>query len=365
MKKTHSKIITISLGLFFFATAALCWLSPAKDYSLSERRKLAQMPAATVQSILNGKFMKDFESYTLDQFPLRKTLRKISAQFSCNVLKQQDHHEIYVVNGSASKLDYPLNENSVQHATDRFQTVYNRYLSESHGNVYHSIVPDKSYFLSHYQNHPSMDYSRLEELVNNSMPYSTYIPIFDTLDENCYYLTDPHWRQEKIQPTAERIAEGLGFSLKETFTTQALDVSFSGAYAGQSALSFPAETIYYQTNSLLERCVVDNKENNTTGGVYDLEKGTGRDPYELFLSGPVSLLTIQNSEGPAGKRLIIFRDSFGSSLAPYLVEGYEEITLIDIRYLALEYLSNFVDFGNADVLFLYSASVLNHSETIK
>ena len=96
-----------------------------------------------------------------------------------------------------------------------------------------------------------------------------------------------------------------------------------------------------------------------------MEKAAGKDPYEMFLSGSVSLLTIENQSAKTDKELVIFRDSFASSLAPLLIDGYAKITLVDIRYLPPERLGNWLSFEDQDVLFLYSASVLNNSETIK
>ena len=62
------------------------------------------------------------------------------------------------------------------------------------------------------------------------------------------------------------------------------------------------------------------------------------------------------------KELILFRDSFGSSIAPLLAEGYSKVTLVDIRYIRWERLEQFVDFKDKDVLFLYSTALLNHNE---
>ena len=61
----------------------------------------------------------------------------------------------------------------------------------------------------------------------------------------------------------------------------------------------------------------------------------------------------------------MFRDSFGSSITPLLIEGYSSITLVDIRYLASNRLGKYVDFTDCDVLFLYSTGVLNNSSTLK
>ena len=45
--------------------------------------------------------------------------------------------------------------------------------------------------------------------------------------------------------------------------------------------------------------------------------------------------------------------------------GWKTITLVDIRYLQPERLGTWLTFDTQDVLFLYSAPVLNSSETIR
>jgi hypothetical protein len=68
-------------------------------------------------------------------------------------------------------------------------------------------------------------------------------------------------------------------------------------------------------------------------------------------------------------KILLFRDSFGSSLAPLLLECYEKITLIDTRYVGYELLEQFVDFSDddteIDVLFIYSTEVINNSLLLK
>ena len=61
----------------------------------------------------------------------------------------------------------------------------------------------------------------------------------------------------------------------------------------------------------------------------------------------------------------MFRDSFGSSLAPLLVRDYRTVTLVDLRYLSSQLLDQFIDFHGQDVLFLYSPSVYNNSTMLK
>ena len=73
----------------------------------------------------------------------------------------------------------------------------------------------------------------------------------------------------------------------------------------------------------------------------------------------------ENPDAETDRELVIFRDSYGSSLAPLLVKGYSKITLVDIRYLASPFVGQYVRFDSQDVLFLYSTSVLNNSITLK
>ena len=85
----------------------------------------------------------------------------------------------------------------------------------------------------------------------------------------------------------------------------------------------------------------------------------------MFLSGPVSLLEITNPAGPEDKTLVVFRDSFGSSLVPLLVEGYGRVILADLRYMPGSSLQDYVDISGADALFLYSTLVLNNSTLLR
>ena len=59
--------------------------------------------------------------------------------------------------------------------------------------------------------------------------------------------------------------------------------------------------------------------------------------------------------------MILFRDSFGSSLVPLLLDNYRKITLVDIRYISSKILEQYIDFNGQDVLFLYSSLVLNQN----
>lgn len=358
-------IVTVIVpGIVFVSLTMASWLLPPQEFSDNERRKLTQRPKFSLDTMSDGSFMTEFEKYTLDQFPLRDQFRTLKAYTTYDVFGQLDNHDIYIQDGYAAKLEYPLQMDSLEHAADRFAYIYEKYLADKEMNIYLSIVPDKSYFLAEKHGYLSMDYEKLFHVMRNHMNYADYIDITGTLDITDYYKTDTHWRQEKLPETAAVLAEGMGTSISGAYTEYALDVPFYGVYYGQSALPLPPETLYYLSNDVLDGCIVTNHEDQTMGSIYNMEKKSGKDPYEIFLSGPRSLITIENPNCESDKELVIFRDSFGSSIAPLLSEGYAKITLVDIRYLRADLLERFIEFKNQDVLFLYSTSVLNHSETL-
>ena len=108
-----------------------------------------------------------------------------------------------------------------------------------------------------------------------------------------------------------------------------------------------------------------NFEKNKPGSIYDMERAHGKDAYDMFLGGEIAKLVIENPNAKTDKELVIFRDSYGRSIIPLMIDDYAKITVIDTRYQIPQLLLMGVNFDNADVLFLYSTLVLNASSEMK
>lgn len=364
-EKTKNITLVIMTVLFLYGFSLWSILKPADTESVSERRPLATFPTVSGESALSGTFMTDFEKYTLDQFPLRDRFRTLKAATTFYIWGQKDNNRIYIKDGHASKLEYPYNEESVEYAAERFRFVYDRYMADKDMSVYLSVIPDKNYFMAQENGYPAIDYDEFISHLKDNTDFAEYIDIVPLLELSDYYYTDTHWRQEEIQDVAGYLASGMGVNLSDEYTINQIDTPFYGVYYGQSALPLTADVLYYLDSPTLNGCKVYDYETNAYIPVHDLEKTKGNDPYEMFLSGSKSLITIENPNADTDNELILFRDSFGSSIAPLLAEGYAKITLVDIRYISPNVLEQFITFENQDVLFLYSVSVLNNSITIK
>ena len=359
MKRTISLILILAI---WGGLAAFAWVKAPAEVSDAERRPLEQFPAVSGESLLSGQFMKDFADYAVDQFPLRDGFRTLNAYLTYYLLGQKDNNGIYLSDGYAAKMDYPLDEGSVSNALTRFMELHELYLEGSE--VHFALVPDKSYYLAEEAGVLSIDYDALYAHVAESLPWAELIDLREYLTIDDYYRTDTHWRQEQIVPAAQAIAQKLGVTVPE-FQQMAIDRPFYGVYYGQAALPMEPDTMYYLTNEVLENCTVTIHDSGTTAAVLDTTKLGSRDLYDVFLSGGAAVLEINNPAGQAGRELIVFRDSFGSSMVPLLVNDYETVWVLDTRYVNPAMLGNFVDFRGQDVLFLYSTLILNSSSALR
>ena len=355
-----------ALATLWLALVAGAWFGPTHDISDSERRKLAQLPEFTADSILSGKFMTKFEDFTLDQFPLRDAFRRLKARFHYDVLQQMDNNDIYVEDGYAAKLEYPLNETSVSNALEKFDRIYETYLKDTNCKIYASVVPDKGMYLAQDNGYPAMDYKALFAMMETGMDWAEFVDISDLLTASDYYHTDTHWRQEKLLQVAERLCEAMetGSFTAEELTEMTIE-PFYGVYYGQAALPMAPDALHYLTGDILSGCTVYNFETGKTTAIYDMDKLASRDLYDIYLSGAASLLQITNPAATSDRHLVVFRDSFGSSLIPLLVKDYATVTLVDTRYIAPQLLGQYLQFESQDVLLIYSTLILNSSSALK
>lgn len=362
MDKIKKIAVVSAFGLIIFGLAIAHFVTPDGEISISERRKLTQLPELAVQTVFDGGFSEDFEKYLLDQFPAREKFRSLKAVAGLDVLRLSDNNGIYVFNGGIYKLDYPLKEDQVLLAAKKFKSVIESFPEIR--KAYYSIIPDKNYFTARQNGYPSIDYESMESLMKNGMATAEYIDIFDCLDIGSYYRTDTHWRQEKIIPVARRLCEAMGVPCEDEYEQNTAG-EFYGVLAGQSALPVEPDSLVYLTSDATESAVVNSAEHEETLSVYTLDDLKGYDPYDIFLSGAEAVMTIENGNAATGRELVIFRDSFGSSLAPLLIGSYSKITLVDLRYISSSLLSDYVDFEDADVLFICSTLLLNSGGILK
>lgn len=354
--RTKNIIVTIGFVVILIGAFLTNILVKDKEISNTERRKLAQLPKISLAKVINGDVMEKWDEYVTDQFVGRDLFRTIKSVWSINIFKQKDNNDLFIKDEAIYKMEYPLDEKKLEKSADKINAVYEKYLQNM--DVYCAIIPDKNYYLEN-DDHLKFDYEQVKHIMQNKLTQMNYINIWDELKLEDYYKTDLHWKQENLQNVVKQIQESMNLeSSLETYTKKDMG-DFYGTYYGQLGLDLPADKLYVLTNDVLNNCRTYNYENQKVGKIY--EQTTSADKYDIYLSGATPLISIENPNGKTNKELLLFRDSFGSSLAPLLVGNYSKITLIDLRYISSQLLDNYIDFENQDVLFLYSTVVLNQN----
>lgn len=244
---------------------------------------------------------------------------------------------------------------SAEKLADKILEVRTKYLSADN-RVFCALIPDKGYYLQS-QGAPKVDYDAFFETVKTELSNSDvqFIDLTGSLSAEQYFTTDSHWRQEALQPVLDTLGNAMDFTISlEGFTPHSMEL-FAGAYHKYGAK--PNDTLVYLTSNATDAATVQNFQHPEVAAVYDLDRLSTDVPYDVFLSGATPLVTITSPNARTDRELVIFRDSFSSSLAPLLLEEYCKITLVDLRYMASTLLPQHLEFTNQDVLFLYSTLV--------
>ncbi len=373
MNKTKTLLTILFTCTLLSVFSVWSWVKPMDQYSDTERRPLDTFPALNIDSILSADFMNKFEGYTTDQFPLRDTFRGIKAFFVYNVFNQKDNNDIILKDNYITKLEYPLNNKLLDNAANKFEYLYTTYLEGNNHNIYFSIIPDKNYFMIE-DDYLSFDYNVLVDTMKSKTSYMKYIDIFNLLSLDDYYRTDTHWKQENILDVANHLMQEMGinpnnisYEINLLTNEDGTPYGFNGVYVGQYGLSIQPDEINYLTSNTINNCKVYSYSSGTKQEIdmYSMTKAYGKDAYEMYLNGTEALIVIENPNAKTEKELILFRDSFGSSIAPLFIENYSKVTLVDIRYMDSKLIGDFIEFNDQDVLFLYSTILLNNSSAFK
>jgi len=366
-------------------------LIPDTDVSVSERRPLKQFTSyeeAKAEADKKGeefgiaKYFSSLESYMLDQFPGRDTFRSMKSVFKKYFLLQKDNNGYYYVDGTLSKVDGTLSETALDEAITRFNYIYDKYFANKTDNIYFTLVPDKNYFVAEANGYLHYDYDKLKSILTEKLNDVFFpVDIFGKLTIEDYYRTDTHWDQSKIKDVADTILAAMqcekGAS-DYTWTENVLE-GFKGTYFGQAALPVKPDKLTYLTGAHLDGVTVSNIDINEATGLpkatqttlYNEEYFGNTDPYDVFLDGATPILHIKNPNATSDKQLVVFRDSFGSSLTPLLVSEYAEILVLDIRYIHYTIIETVLSMQkitfqkDCDVLFLYSTFILNSNGAFK
>lgn len=335
MSKKYAIFITCLFCLFITGFLVAGAVSP--DRTVSGRETLQTKPEPSVETVLNGKFMTDFEQYCNDQFFGRDAWVNLKAAAELAVGKSENNGT-YILPGDTliSRFDYGEKE---QKRTDTNAKAVNTFFANAKGDVYFALIPGQATVWAHKlpEGAPNVDQKAIIDSVYAQVEapnIDIYAALMAHKDEEIFYRTDHHWTSLGAYYGYAALMEGMGLtpvSLGEYQKTVVTEAFYGTTFSNSGVRNVKPDSIWaYVPDTGLE--VINNFSGKPeAGSLYNEAALEKLDKYTYFLGGNQPLAIIKN---PAvqGPKLLILRDSYSDSLAPFLAAHFSEIHLFDLRY---------------------------------
>lgn len=361
MKKTMVFVV-----LFFTILALLAGLTfglPAREFSDNENRYLTQFPELTVDSILSGDFQEGLSDFLSDQIPLRE----FWIETNTNIQKWLGRKEIGgVYFGDDGYYFQRFTEDS--YSASRKTAIFSLMESFSEAQqipVRVMPVPTPGAVLSDKlpANAPMYHADAVWEELKTAVPSADFIdlrPAFAdaAADTQLYYRTDHHWTAQGAYTAYAAYCEALGLTAKslEAFELQQVSDAFYGTIYSKTLDPAARPDSVYAPQALPQVSITFDGE-KTGNSVYAEEFLSQKDKYAYFFGGNWGKVEIR-TQADNGKRLLVIKDSFANSLVPYLLEEYEQITMLDLRYYSGSVAELLEQQGTTEILILYEMTNL-------
>lgn len=347
-------------SMFIFIVSALMILNIVIcDLETSERenRYLQMFPEITLEDFLSGKLSEELLDYADDQFAAKDLFVKIKSYVNFNIFRKQLNNGIYRYDGMLVEFMDKIKYGKL----DGFKSDIDAIMDLTGRAIMTVIVPDKSMYLP--DGMLKIDYSDVLEYLDMEI-----FDLYGLLSMDDYYSTDLHWNHMGAYKAYESMIEKLTGDKPMDVDFEKSNDSFMGYYSNM-AMDFDIRDDMYIgyseiINSLKIAYTDDLKNYYDKTGPYFLEQLDGDDKYDMFLNGNHPVLTITNELCDNDRELIIFKDSYANSIAPFLAMHYNKVTLVDLRIVNLDRIMQDLDM-DSDILCLYGYKTLQDGAIMK
>ena len=336
MSSKYSKFLTGLFCVFIGGMFLVSTLLPDREMSETENRYLQQAPTLNLESITDGTFMSQAEDYTADQIVGRDLWVALKAW--CERLSgKQENNGVYF--GKADTLLNRVNDPD----PDDLQTRLD-YVDALVGNVsvpvYFGLIPSSSTVWADRlpAGAPTADELSWIEQMYFATGAST-IDLAGALlahkGEDIYYRTDHHWTSLGAFYGANAIFEALGLEpldLSDYDKTTVTDQFYGTIYSTSGVRWVRPDSIdtYIPADGVHVTSWFGAQPSE--GSLYVDHYLSVKDKYSYFLGGQQQpLCVIESDKAPDGPKVLIIRDSYSDSLAPFLTERFSEVHLFDPR----------------------------------
>lgn len=342
--KLSMTVCAILFCLCLFGMAVAFWALPKKEFSAVEKRALQPLPKGRISDVLSGDFQRQFDAFYADQFPLRTELVGWKARAEILLGKEENNGILLGAGGRLARrrfdmrtpegvlagVDFPSEAQisaacaGILRANANLSVPFAALLTGRNVDVCPSAF-----------SYPSDFSDRLNAAVRAQLDGQVAAPdlvsLFRESGDGLYYRTDHHWTTAGAYLGYCAAMEALGNAAAVlpagAFRRTVVSDSFYGTLWAAGGMQWvPPDTVelWLLGNESDFAVVADGVP---LDGFYDRSRLSGRDHYALFLGGTHDVVEIRRQGAGDRPRLLVLRDSFGSSLAPFLAQHYDLVLL--------------------------------------
>lgn len=253
-------------------------------------------------------------------------------------------------------------------------------------NVYSMVIPTSVEFYCP-EDVKSLTSSQLDNinniyshLTNGVKAVDAYTSIAMHTDEPIYLRTDHHWSSLGAYYAAGAFAEAAGVPFAELseYDEHVIDGYVGTMYSYTQDIAIknnPEDFVYYVPKNVTTDTTYQNYilgENNVITGIgsplkssfyIDFTKNKSM-LYCTFMGGDAKITHV-NTSTKNGRKLAIFKDSYGNALPQFLFGSFEDIYVLDMRYFTYNAIDYLKEKGITDVLFANNAFHATTRSTVR
>ena len=370
MKRDLWNILTVvlfALALLFVPLAFL--LLPYRTFSDAERRYLAEPPKLSDEKLSDWSFDDKTETFLADHLPMRDAIVSVNAYLTLYTGRQVSTDVYCDSEGYLIEAPVDFDENEIEKRLVRIAK-----LGEASGCVPQLlIVPSTGYVRNETLPKTLAALYRDGEVLSEIQKAQgvSLVPIAERFlreGQAWYYRTDHHWTADGAYAAYEAYMRAAGHEPlgKDAFARREID-GYSGSTRSRSALFLhPTEALTVDEPKNCELTVTFSDDDATYTSLFFESHLNEYDWYPLFLDGNHPITVIENGSAEQDAPvLVMVKDSFGNTLAPYLVPSYRTIVMVDPRYTKQSISELIAEYDADELLFCYSIERIATEESLK
>lgn len=361
--------LLILFAVFLYALAIASLLTPPREDSIMENRKLAQKPKLTVSSLLaartSDKYTQKYETFMNDQFIGRDGWITLKSICESALGKIENNGVVYGRDGYLFDKFTSLDERRLNLNIETVADYVNAYGAGTPvtvaivPNSYETLADDLPKGLENVDQAVAIDalYERLPDTAHT-------LDLLPVMREaagvgQAYYRTDHHWTTRGAYAAYQTFVSSRGLQAADWELLAPMrreQPGFYGTYYNKCKLFFADPDTIEWYDIPIDSMTIAGKE---MGGLYDMEKWSQHNKYDGFLWSNNDLTIIRSSnnlnhEDGKTSRILLIKDSYGNSFAPFLTYSYDEVWVVDPRFLMTPMSELMAQNTFDDVLILYN-----------